>query len=85
MSTPDSTPSPTPKPVPADALSRRKVGALWTKTSAAGNKYLAGVITIGGRDIKIVLYRNARKESEKHPDYEVFLMREETMVKEIPL
>lgn len=76
-------PQPAAKANP-DALQNRRIGALWTKTSKGGNMYLAGRIKVGDVDVGVTVMKNSRKDQAKHPDYEVFLMREE-VVKEIPL
>lgn len=43
-----------------------EIGALWQKTSARGD-YMAG--TVNG--VKVVVFKNTRKSSEKHPDWRV--------------
>ena len=68
----------------SDDLAKRKVGALWLKTSSGGNKYLAGRVTFGSVDVGVLVLRNPSKTQDKHPDYQIFLMREE-MGKEMPL
>ncbi len=64
-----------------DPLHKRKIGALWTKTSASGNRYLAGRIKVGNVDVGIIVLPNPYKEQAKHPDYNVILMREEGVQK----
>ncbi len=51
----------------------KKVGALWSKYSAKVGNYLAGELDLGvlGK-IQIVIMEN-KKESEKQPDYAIFL------------
>lgn len=43
-----------------------ELGALWEKSSSRG-AYMTG--TING--VKVVVFRNDRKSSEKHPDWRV--------------
>lgn len=45
-----------------------KIGAVWIKTSKAGNKFMSGVIN----DQKVVIFKNNYKEQENHPDYIVY-------------
>lgn len=49
-----------------------KIGALWLKTSKAGNKYLQGTIDTKQGKIKIIIFKNNTKKQDKHPDYFIF-------------
>ena len=53
-------------PTPED-----KLGALWLKRSAKGTAFMSG--EIGG--VRVVVFKNNRKEEEKHPDYIVYKSR----------
>lgn len=44
-----------------------KIGALWIKDGKQG-KFMSGII--GGKPV--LVFKNTRKNSPKHPDYEVF-------------
>lgn len=50
-----------------------KIGALWTKKNANGDEYFSGEIVVNGRPVKIVVFKNERKTTEKHPDYRILL------------
>lgn len=46
-----------------------EIGALWLRTSKAGNKFMSG--KINGHDV--VVFKNTHKQDgEKTPDYRVF-------------
>lgn len=69
-------------PVPANKeksdLSKRKIGALWLRTSKNGNKYLSGTLEFEGKPvIHISVLKNGSKKLEKHPDYQIFLQSDE--------
>lgn len=49
------------------------IGAMWLKTSKAGNKFMSGVVEVDGVKTKIVVFKNDRKENEKQPDYKIYL------------
>jgi len=56
----------------------KKCGALWKRRSKEGRDFLAGVLN--GKelpkideDIPIIFFKNDRKETEKQPDYFLFL------------
>ena len=51
----------------------RKIGALWLKQSQDGKQYLSGVIQDISGDINIAVFKNDKKESDKHPDYNIVL------------
>jgi len=50
-----------------------EIGALWTKTSKAGNKFLSGLLKVGGETLNVVVFKVQNKKSEKQPDYRVLL------------
>jgi uncharacterized protein (DUF736 family) len=58
-----------------------EIGALWTKTSKAGQKYLSGKIEIDAisaltsKEIKIVAFPNSKKSNEKQPDLRIYVSR----------
>ncbi len=50
-----------------------KLGALWLKTSKSGTKFMTGVVKIGGRETRLVVFKNNRKlAGSKQPDYQIF-------------
>ena len=53
-------------------MENEKLGALWLKTSKAGNKYLQGTIYTEKGEIKIIIFKNKTKKQDKHPDYFIF-------------
>lgn len=53
-------------------MENEKLGALWLKTSKAGNKYLQGTIDTKQGKIKIIIFKNNKKKEDKHPDYVIF-------------
>lgn len=66
-------------------LLKRKIGALWVRTSGAGNKYLGGEIEIKGKEkIRIMILKNNNKTQEKFPDYEIYVQNSE-VAKDFPL
>ncbi len=51
-----------------------KIGAMWQHRSKKDNKlYLSGEIEINGEKKRVLLFRNALKENEKHPDWNILL------------
>lgn len=50
-----------------------KIGALWLKTSPKGEKYMSGQIELNGEKIRLAVFKNSKKELEKHPDYNILL------------
>ncbi len=53
-------------------MSKRKIGALWSKKASDSKDYLTGVISDLRGDIQIVLFKNDKK-SENQPDYDILL------------
>jgi uncharacterized protein (DUF736 family) len=44
--------------------------AIWRKQSKKGNEYLAGVVTIDGKEYKLVAFANKYKdEGQNRPDW----------------
>lgn len=52
-------------------MAAKKLGALWKKTSKAGNEYFSGVLELGQDKVRIVVFPN-NKENERQPDYSIF-------------
>ena len=50
----------------------RKLGALWENTSKKGSKYMSGEIEIGREKVKVLVFRNNRKDKERSPDYIIY-------------
>ena len=54
-----------------------KCGAFWIRKDKSGNSYLTGVIENDSlpstEKIPVVVFKNKKKESEKQPDYLMFL------------
>lgn len=55
------------------AEEKKDAGALWLKTSKQGNKFMSGVVEIGGVKTDIVVFKNNYKKQENHPDYRIYL------------
>ena len=52
----------------------RKLGALWCRTSKKdGMQFMTGTLEDMRGDIKIVVFRNTKKEKENQPDYQIYL------------
>ena len=48
----------------------REIGALWKRTSKAGNKFLSGIINNGVfGEVPIAIFERQEKRSENSPDY----------------
>lgn len=52
-------------------MKENEIGALWSKESKAGQKYLSGVVEVNGVKQKIVIFKNNYKQEDKHPDYRI--------------
>jgi len=50
-----------------------KLGALWVRTSKAGNKFMSGQIEIEGQKTDLIIFKNKNKKTEKHPDLIIYL------------
>ncbi len=53
-------------------MSKRKIGALWSKKAEDGKEYFTGVISDLRGNIQIVVLRNAKK-TDNQPDYDILL------------
>lgn len=57
----------------------QKIGALWVHESKNGNRFMSGtvMVTIPGSatriETDITIWKNNYKESDKHPDYVIYL------------
>ena len=59
------------------------IGALWARESRnGGQKYLAGNVKfdVDGEEktVKVVVFKNNRKERDNQPDYQIYKQREQT-------
>jgi hypothetical protein len=52
---------------------KNKIGSLWAKQTKDGKRFLSGSIEIDGQKIKIVIWPNDYKYSEKSPDFKVYI------------
>ena len=53
-------------------MTKRRIGALWSKKTSDGKEYYIGVITDLRGDIQIVVFKNDKK-TEKQSDYDILL------------
>ena len=53
-------------------MSKRKIGALWSKKAEDGKEYFSGVISDLRGDIQIVVFKN-NKKTDNQPDYDILL------------
>lgn len=52
----------------------REIGALWKRTSKAGNKFLSGVINNGlFGEVSIAIFERTEKRSENSPDFVIIV------------
>jgi len=49
-----------------------KIGALWKRTSANGNEFFTGTVTVDGKLQNIIAFTNKQKTSHNHPDWTVY-------------
>jgi len=56
-----------------DQDGNNRIGSLWVKTSKGGTRYMSGIINVGGQEIRVVVFRNKQKRSDKSPDMSVFI------------
>jgi len=64
----------------------QRIGALWSRQAKSSNqKYLSGNVTVnvGGEEkvVKVVVFKNNRKEKDNHPDYNIYQSRELSQTK----
>ena len=59
----------------SDKPKLEEAGALWKRTSKAGNTYLNGSFkTKSGEEVKVLIFSNSSKpEGSNQPDYRVYL------------
>lgn len=51
----------------------QSIGGLWQKEDREGGTYLSGEIRVGGETVRVVVFRNGRKQpGEKTPDWRIF-------------
>lgn len=51
-----------------------EIGALWLNEGQGGKKYMSGNITVDGKRVDVVVFKNTFKQpGEKSPDYRVLL------------
>ena len=53
-------------------MSDRNIGALWVKQSQKGTEFMSGNIEVGDEIIKLVVFKNNYKKTDKHPDYLIY-------------
>lgn len=53
----------------------REIGALWLKTSAAGNQFCSGTVKMGDEVVSVVMFREKaeNKKNPNQPDYRIYL------------
>lgn len=50
-----------------------EIGALWERTSQAGNKFLSGKVVVDGKDVEIIIFANTyKKPGETSPDWRIY-------------
>ena len=49
----------------------RYIGGLWNSTSRSGVKYMKGSLTVNDEVVRIVIFKNTRKNKRTHPDYTI--------------
>lgn len=53
-------------------MENKDLGALWVRSTAKGDKYLTGTISIEGKAFKIVVFKNGFKKAENQPDWRIY-------------
>ena len=53
-------------------MENKNMGALWSKTSDKGKKYMSGIIEIDGVKHQVVVFKNDHKTADNHPDYKIY-------------
>lgn len=49
----------------------KKIGALWSKQTKDGKRYLSGVLEDLSGDIRIAIFPNDRKQKDNEPDFTI--------------
>jgi uncharacterized protein (DUF736 family) len=52
---------------------RKDVGAFWEYRSKSGKWYYSGFVTIDGKRIDLVMFKNDFRKTDKQPTYRVYL------------
>ena len=52
-------------------MAEQSIGALWVKEGKKG-KYFTGVVELGDRKVKVVVFKNGYKDKENQPDWRIF-------------
>ena len=56
----------------------KKIGALWLRSAKqTGDKYFSGTLDDLRGEIKIVAFKNGKKEKDNHPDFLIYLSEDE--------
>lgn len=63
---------------------RKDVGAAWTRTSQAGQKYWSMKVELGGEKYDLVAFKNGYKETENQPDIKIYLSEKKAESKPVP-
>jgi len=61
-------------------MALRKIGALWLKEGKSG-KFLSGMVEIDGKKINLMVFRNTRKQEDRHPDYTINITEDDEPVR----
>lgn len=52
-----------------------KIGSFWVKQSANGGDYMSGEVELNGQKLRVVAFPNGYKQSERHPDWILYVSR----------
>lgn len=58
---------------PQSDWQKRELGALWTKVSKNGAKYLRGKLKLETGDINVMVFPTKEKRNENSPDFVIYL------------